>query len=108
MKEPLMLLENMPYYRGPKIQPPAEAATVEETHVQYLMTSIATATSDSPDPLCTMPIIFGLFPELQSLTEHLVGPCTTRNLPPMHSKRISFHGLYITSPMVTSVLQLNH
>ena len=57
-----MLPENMPYYRGLQIQPPADAAAVEALHalhVQTLLTATVTPVSVSPNTLCIMPIRFG-------------------------------------------------
>ena len=54
-----MLPENMPYYRGLRIQPPADAAAVEALHVQTLLTATVTPVSVSPNTLCIMPIRFG-------------------------------------------------
>ena len=63
-KGPPMLPENMPYYRGPKIQPPVGEVTVEANHVQSLMATItSTSASVSTDTLCIRPIQFGSFPD---------------------------------------------
>jgi hypothetical protein len=55
--------ENMPYYRGPKIQSPVRGVTVEAIHVQSLMATITTSASVSTDTLCIRPIQFGSFPD---------------------------------------------
>ena len=57
-----MLPENMPYYRGLQIQPPADAAAVEASHAQTLLTATVTPASVSPNTLCIMRIRFGLYP----------------------------------------------
>ena len=58
-----MLPENMPYYRGPKIQSPVRGVTVEAIHVQSLMATITTSASVNTDTLCIRPIQFGSFPD---------------------------------------------
>ena len=58
-----MLPENMPYYRGPRVQPPVDEVTVEANHIHSLMSTITTSASGSPDTLCIRPIQFGSFPD---------------------------------------------
>ena len=57
-----MLPENMPYYRGLQFQPPADAAAVEASHAQTLLTATVTPVSVSHNTLCIMRIRFGLYP----------------------------------------------
>ena len=57
-----MMPENMPYYRGLQIQPPADASAVEASHAQTLLTATVTPASISPNTLCIMRIRFGLYP----------------------------------------------
>ena len=57
-----MLPENMPYYRGLKFQPPADAAAVEASRAQTLLTATVIPVSVSHNTLCIMRIRFGLYP----------------------------------------------
>ena len=53
-----MLPANMPYYRGPRIQPTADETAAEASHIQTLMTAIATPVPNSPTILSITPIKF--------------------------------------------------
>lgn len=66
--ELLMLPENMPYYRGPKVQHSSDEAAVEMIHIQSLLLSTVTTASTGNDSLCTMPVIFGSFPHCSLAT----------------------------------------
>ena len=52
--------ENMPYYRGPRVQPvtPVEA-TADAHHIQDLLTDIVMSTSDTGSRLVNVPVRFG-------------------------------------------------
>ncbi len=55
--------ENMPYYRGPRFQPPqptdTESSTTKTLHVQSLLTDITTSTGWGHTHLSNLPIQFG-------------------------------------------------
>jgi hypothetical protein len=93
-----MLPENMPYYRGLRIQPPADAAAVEALHVQTLLTATVTPVSVSPNTLCIMPIRFGSSSNAAVYQVATSWAMCNSEFASLHSELHNFHGLCITSP----------
>ena len=56
-----MLPENMPYYRGPRVNLPPDEAAAEASHIQTLLTEMVTNSSGWSTLLSIMPIQFGTF-----------------------------------------------